>query len=152
MHGHGAPCHNQTMYEHLCSRNYRNVGGGRAIQFWNTGKSLDSRSGHRCGWRLRVDLSAILLASSGPTPVTVAVGSATTRTQREKTETAIQRSIRILLWKSMVGSILIVRPTTANMIQFVITRGRELGMICLSICMVDCTSSVSFSFKTLNKR
>jgi hypothetical protein len=42
-------------------------------------------------------------------------------TQTNTNETTIQRNIRILLWKSVVGSILIVIPTTANMIQFVIT-------------------------------
>jgi hypothetical protein len=61
-------------------------------------------------------------------------------TQNNKNETVVQRNIRILLWKSIVGAMLIILPTTANMIQFVITEGRELGMICLSICMLDRTS------------
>jgi hypothetical protein len=68
-----------------------------------------------------------------------------TVTQDSRNETAVQRNIRTLLWKSVVGSILIVIPTTANMIQFVITDGQELGMVCLSICMLDCTSLVHCS-------
>ena len=61
-------------------------------------------------------------------------------TQNNKNGTVVQRNIRILLWKSILGAMLIIIPTTANMIQFVITEGRELGMICLSICMLDRTS------------
>ncbi|KNG51420.1 hypothetical protein DDE82_000738 [Stemphylium lycopersici] len=48
-----------------------------------------------------------------------------------------RKNIRILLWKSIIGSLLIEIPTAANMIQFVITKGEELGMICLTICLVD---------------
>jgi hypothetical protein len=59
--------------------------------------------------------------------------------QANRNETAIQRNIRLLLWKSIVGGILVIIPTTANMIQFVITDGRELGMICSSICVLDRT-------------
>jgi hypothetical protein len=58
-------------------------------------------------------------------------------TEKNRKETAVQHNIRILVWKSIVGGILVIIPTTANMIQFVITEGRELGMICLSICMLD---------------
>jgi hypothetical protein len=85
-----------------------------------------------------------VIKDRGSQPASVAGGpdmaGETSQTQSNRTETNIQRNIRILLWKSAIGSILIVIPTTANMIQFVITKGRELGMICLSICMVDCTS------------
>ncbi|KAI8936303.1 hypothetical protein NX059_006721 [Plenodomus lindquistii] len=49
----------------------------------------------------------------------------------------VQRSLRTLLWKSIIGSLLIEIPMAANMIQLVVTGGKELGMICLSICMVD---------------
>jgi hypothetical protein len=51
-------------------------------------------------------------------------------------ETA-QRNIRTLLWKSIVGSLLIEIPMMANMIQFVITRGEELGTICMALCVVE---------------
>jgi hypothetical protein len=70
----------------------------------------------------------------------------TERTQKSKTsmvvqptahESAVQRNIRILLWKSVIGSLLIELPVAGNMIQFIITQGEELGMICLTLCMVD---------------
>ncbi|KAF2014116.1 hypothetical protein BU24DRAFT_349306 [Aaosphaeria arxii CBS 175.79] len=54
-------------------------------------------------------------------------------------ETAVQKNIRALLWKSVAGSILIMLPTIANMIQFYITKGRELALICLGICVLDVT-------------
>jgi len=52
-------------------------------------------------------------------------------------ESVVQRNIRTLLWKSIVASLLLEIPLAANMIQFIITKGEELGMICLIICMVD---------------
>lgn len=58
-------------------------------------------------------------------------------TSQAKTETAVQRNIRILLWKSLFGSMLIMLPTIANMVQFYITSGRELALICLSLCVAD---------------
>lgn len=58
-------------------------------------------------------------------------------TQQGRKETAVQRNIRILLWKSLVGSMLIMLPTIANMVQFYITGGRELALICLALCVAD---------------
>lgn len=52
-------------------------------------------------------------------------------------ETPVQRNMRTLLWKSIIGSLLIEIPMAANMIQFVVTEGEELGMICLSVCLLD---------------
>lgn len=52
-------------------------------------------------------------------------------------ESAVQKNIKTLLWKSIVGAILIELPVAANMIQFLITGGRELGMMCLTFCMLD---------------
>lgn len=52
-------------------------------------------------------------------------------------ETVIQRNIRILLWKSLFGSMLIMLPTIANMVQFYITGSRELALICLALCVAD---------------
>lgn len=57
--------------------------------------------------------------------------------QPAKIESAVQRNIRILLWRSIIGSILIELPVAANMIQFIVTRGEELGMLCLTFCMID---------------
>jgi hypothetical protein len=59
-------------------------------------------------------------------------------------ESAVQRNIRTLLWKSIFASLLLEIPLAANMIQFIITKGEELGMICLVICMVDGMSLRSF--------
>ncbi|KAL1792120.1 hypothetical protein ACET3X_009871 [Alternaria dauci] len=52
-------------------------------------------------------------------------------------DTPARKNIRTLLWKSIIGSLLIEIPMAANMIQFVLTEGEELGMICLTICLVD---------------
>lgn len=52
-------------------------------------------------------------------------------------ETNVQHNIRTLLWKSIIGSLLIEIPMMANMIQFVITKGNELGTICLILCVVE---------------
>lgn len=57
--------------------------------------------------------------------------------ENNRFESAIQRNIRILLRKSIIGGFLIVTPTIANMIQLVITEVHELAIICLSICMLD---------------
>lgn len=58
-------------------------------------------------------------------------------TPQARKETSIQRNIRILLWKSLLGSMLIMLPTIANMVQFYITHGRELALLCLSLCVAD---------------
>jgi hypothetical protein len=52
-------------------------------------------------------------------------------------ETAVQTNIRTLIRKSIIGSLLIEVTMLANMIQFTITKGEELGMICFTICMID---------------
>ncbi|KAF2650780.1 hypothetical protein K491DRAFT_608173 [Lophiostoma macrostomum CBS 122681] len=51
--------------------------------------------------------------------------------------TNIQRAIRTLLWKSLFGSMLIMLPTVANMVQFYIMSGKELALICLTLCTMD---------------
>jgi hypothetical protein len=66
------------------------------------------------------------------------------QTQDDSNETAAQRTIRTLLWKSIVGSLLIEIPMMANMIQFVITKGHELGTICTIVCVVEGKSPVPF--------
>ena len=52
-------------------------------------------------------------------------------------DTIVRKNIRNLIWKSVVGSLLIEIPMAANMIQFAVTRGEGLGMISLTICLVD---------------
>ena len=58
--------------------------------------------------------------------------------------TAMNRSIKTLLWKSLIGSTCIMFPTVANMAQFYIMKGRELGWICLTICTLDGMHPVPF--------
>jgi hypothetical protein len=60
----------------------------------------------------------------------------------EASGTAVQRSIRILLRKSILGAVLFNILFMANMTQLVITGGREPGTICLLICVLDSTSLV----------
>ncbi|KAF2788086.1 hypothetical protein K505DRAFT_286769 [Melanomma pulvis-pyrius CBS 109.77] len=55
----------------------------------------------------------------------------------ERLTRAINRNIKTLLWKSLIGSCAIMLPTVANMAQFYIMQGRELGWICLTICTLD---------------
>ncbi|KAF1961728.1 hypothetical protein CC80DRAFT_574320 [Byssothecium circinans] len=49
----------------------------------------------------------------------------------------MNKNIKILLWKCLIGSALVMLPTVGNMAQFYIMKGRELGWICLTICTLD---------------
>ncbi|PVH91767.1 hypothetical protein DM02DRAFT_702928 [Periconia macrospinosa] len=51
----------------------------------------------------------------------------------------MNKHIKTLLLKSLVGSMLIMLPTVGNMIQFYVIRGREPGYICLMLCTLDVT-------------
>jgi hypothetical protein len=46
-------------------------------------------------------------------------------------------SIEALLWKSFIGSLLVMLPTVANFAALYSLRGRELGWLCLTICTFD---------------
>ncbi|KAF2192868.1 hypothetical protein K469DRAFT_503626, partial [Zopfia rhizophila CBS 207.26] len=59
-----------------------------------------------------------------------------------RTISAVHKNIRTLLWKSLFGSTLVMVPTAANMAQFYVMEGRELGWICLTICTLDVTWGV----------
>ncbi|KAF2678934.1 hypothetical protein K458DRAFT_315510, partial [Lentithecium fluviatile CBS 122367] len=50
---------------------------------------------------------------------------------------AWNKNIKILLWKCLVGSTLVMLPTVGNMAQFYVMKGRELGWICLTVCTLD---------------
>jgi len=66
-------------------------------------------------------------------------------------DTPARKNIKRLLWKSIIGSLLIEIPTAANMVQFFLTRGEELGMICLAICLVDvCWDALIIHWLTFN--
>lgn len=50
------------------------------------------------------------------------------------------KSIERLLWKSFIGSVLVMLPTVGNLAALLPLRGRELGWLCLTICTFDGTS------------
>ena len=58
-------------------------------------------------------------------------------------KSAMNRNIKILLWKCLIGSTLVMLPTVANMTQFYIMNSRELGWVCLTICTLDGKSTIS---------
>jgi len=47
------------------------------------------------------------------------------------------KSIEDLLWKSLLGSVLVMLSTISNLAIVCWMRGRELGWLCLTICSVD---------------
>lgn len=57
--------------------------------------------------------------------------------QSPSNESAVQKNIKTLLQKSVLGALLTEIPVVANLIQFIITGGAELGMMCLTFCMID---------------
>ncbi|UPX15601.1 uncharacterized protein EKO05_0006044 [Ascochyta rabiei] len=52
-------------------------------------------------------------------------------------KSAMNKNIKKLLWKCLIGSTLVMVPTVANMTQFYIMNSRELGWVCLTICTFD---------------
>lgn len=90
-----------------------------------------------------------MLAHHGLLSLSGLFGSGTVKKRREARERdrvarytceqlqAINRDIRILLWKCLIGSTLVMLPTVGNMAQFYVMKGRELGWICLTICTLD---------------
>ncbi|KAH7119691.1 hypothetical protein B0J11DRAFT_439888 [Dendryphion nanum] len=62
--------------------------------------------------------------------------------ERDSHISAINRNIKTLLWKSLIGSAIIMLPTVGNMAQFYLMKGRELGWICLTVCTLDITWGV----------
>jgi hypothetical protein len=50
---------------------------------------------------------------------------------------AMNKNIKILLWKCLIGSTLVMLPTVGNMAQFYVMNGGELAWICLTICTLD---------------
>ena len=49
----------------------------------------------------------------------------------------VAKRIEKLLWRTFAGSSLVVIPTFANMVQLTITKGKEYGFICLTVCSFD---------------
>jgi hypothetical protein len=50
-----------------------------------------------------------------------------------------RKSIEALLWRSLIGSVLVMLPTVGNLAVLYSLEGRELGWLCLTICTVDGT-------------
>lgn len=49
------------------------------------------------------------------------------------------RSIEALLWKTLIGSVLVMLPTVGNIAGLYTLQGRELGWLCLTVCTCDST-------------
>ncbi|KAF2798399.1 hypothetical protein K505DRAFT_394712 [Melanomma pulvis-pyrius CBS 109.77] len=47
------------------------------------------------------------------------------------------KSIEALLWRSFIGSLLVMLPTVGNLAALYSLQGRELGWLCLTICTFD---------------
>ncbi|KAL6706661.1 hypothetical protein ACN47E_005203 [Coniothyrium glycines] len=52
------------------------------------------------------------------------------------------QKMEYLVWKTFIGSILIMIPTLGNLITLLILKGSELGWICLTVCTLDVTWQV----------
>ncbi|KAF2659075.1 hypothetical protein K491DRAFT_592012 [Lophiostoma macrostomum CBS 122681] len=52
------------------------------------------------------------------------------------------RSIKALLWRSLIGSMLVMLPTVGNLAALYSLKGRELGWLCLTMCTFDVTWAV----------
>ena len=65
-------------------------------------------------------------------------------------KSAMNKNIRTLLWKCLIGSTLVMLPTVGNMAQFYVMNSRELGWVCLTICTLD--SKFSFPFPARARR
>jgi hypothetical protein len=51
----------------------------------------------------------------------------------------VAKRIEKLLWRTFVGSCLVVIPTIGNMIQMALLEDREFGWLCLTVCTFDGT-------------
>jgi hypothetical protein len=49
----------------------------------------------------------------------------------------VAKRIENLIWRSLIGSCLVLLPTAANMTQLTILKGHELGFLCIIVCNSD---------------
>jgi hypothetical protein len=49
----------------------------------------------------------------------------------------VARRIEKLMWRTFIGSVLVLIPTVANLVQLIILHGSEKGFLCLTICTLD---------------
>jgi hypothetical protein len=98
--------------------------------------SLDGLVGGKLAQKLRLGISKGKRRTSG---------EQYTHSQRKE----LNKNIKTLLWKCLVGSTLVMLPTVGNMVQFYVMNGRELGWICLTVCTLDGKLSSSLSYYTI---
>ncbi|KAA8625207.1 hypothetical protein PtrSN002B_002400 [Pyrenophora tritici-repentis] len=79
------------------------------------------------------------------------------RTAKQKATFDLQRSNQVmarkfekLLWKTLIGCVLVIVPTAGNLAALTILVGKELAFVCLTICTLDVTwAAVVFHWLTL---
>lgn len=59
----------------------------------------------------------------------------------------VVKRVEKLLWRTFVGSCLVLPPTLGNMIQLSVFNGREVGFACLTICSFDCKIRAVFTLR-----
>ncbi|KAF2755842.1 hypothetical protein EJ05DRAFT_79515 [Pseudovirgaria hyperparasitica] len=63
--------------------------------------------------------------------------------QEHPSNAALLKRVKKLLWKSLLGMLLVLLPTMANLTVLYTFQGRELGWVCFTICTLDITWGVS---------
>ena len=53
------------------------------------------------------------------------------------------KRIEKLLWRTFIGSCLVLVPTVGNMASLTTLRGKELGWVCLTVCSFDSMSAAA---------
>lgn len=48
-----------------------------------------------------------------------------------------QGKLRKLVWKTIIGGVLVMIPTAGNLTGVLVTKGREQGRLCLTLCSLD---------------
>ena len=64
------------------------------------------------------------------------------------TNRTFSKRFEVLLWRSMIGSVLIMLPTVGNVVAFYNLRGRELAWVCLTVCTLDSRLELRLIFRT----
>jgi hypothetical protein len=62
------------------------------------------------------------------------------------------KSIEALLWKSLIGSVLVMLPTVGNIAALYSLQGRELGWLCLTVCTFDGTGAPASRFSLVTDK
>lgn len=64
-------------------------------------------------------------------------------TSHDPANERFMRTLRRLVWKTVIGGTLVMLPTVANLVVLFVLNGHEQGWLCLTICTLDgtCVSS-----------